>query len=247
MTIASPPPGPCGSGTSGPSGRSSRAQRHGGGDPAFRVESGGRVHRWWLGWRTPEGPRRCGSTPRRVTAEVDGARRGGPARRGRCRGCRSCSATRTTPPGFVPGHPVVAEAARRLPGYRVPRSGLVVQTLVPVVIEQKVTGQEAFAAYRLLVRRFGEPAPGPGADRGLRVPPTAAGWAAVPSWEWLRAGVDGGRSRPAVTAGRVCRPARGVPRRSPRRRPGPGWRRCPASAGGRAPRWPSGPSATPTP
>ena len=31
---------------------------------------------------------------------------------------------------------------------------------VPAIIEQKVTGQEAFAGYRRLVRSYGEPAPG---------------------------------------------------------------------------------------
>ena len=82
-----------------------------------------------------------------------------------------------------------------------PRSGLVVQNLVPSIIEQKVTGKEAFAGYRRLVRRFGEPAPGPGEDLGMAVPPTPAGWAAVPSWEWLAAGVDPQRSRTVVAAG----------------------------------------------
>jgi 3-methyladenine DNA glycosylase/8-oxoguanine DNA glycosylase len=109
--------------------------------------------------------------------------------------------------GFVAHHPLVAEAARRFPGWRVPRSGLVVQMLVPTIIEQKVTGQEAFAGYRTLVRRFGTPAPGPGAEHGLVVPPEAARWATIPSWEWLRAGVDGGRSgtvvRAALRAGRI--------------------------------------------
>ena len=87
-----------------------------------------------------------------------------------------------------------------VPGWRVPRSGLVVQALVASIIEQKVTGKEAFAGYRRLVRRFGEPAPGPGEDLGLVVPPDPRGWAAIPSWEWLAAGVDPGRSRTVVRA-----------------------------------------------
>lgn len=107
------------------------------------------------------------------------------------------------PSGFEPRHPLVADAWRRFSHWRVPRSGLVIDALVPAVIEQKVTGQEAFAGYRALVRRFGEPAPGPwGAV--LHVPPTAAGWARVPSWAWLQASVDGARSRAAVGAARVA-------------------------------------------
>lgn len=107
------------------------------------------------------------------------------------------------PSGFVPHHDVVRDALRRFPGWRVPRSGLVLDALVPAIIEQKVTGQEAFAGYRRLVRRFGEPAPGPFGER-LVVPPTAAGWAAIPSWEFLRASVDGARSRALVVAARAA-------------------------------------------
>lgn len=102
------------------------------------------------------------------------------------------------PSGFEPHHDLVAEAWRRFSHWRVPRSGLVFDALAPAVIEQKVTGQEAFSGYRVLVRRFGEPAPGP--FPGLMAPPTAAGWAAVPSWAWLQASVDGARSRTIVRA-----------------------------------------------
>src|SRR5690606_9255929 len=109
--------------------------------------------------------------------------------------------------GFVPHHPLVAEAWRRNPGWRVPRSGLVLHTLIPAVIEQKVTGAEAFGAQRRLARRYGTPAPGPGAELALMVPPDAATWARIPSWEWLKAGVDQARSasimRALVSPGRL--------------------------------------------
>ncbi|WP_347351714.1 DNA-3-methyladenine glycosylase 2 family protein [Intrasporangium sp.] len=107
------------------------------------------------------------------------------------------------PSGFRARHAVVGEAWRRYPGYRVPRSRLVLDALVPAIIEQKVTGQEAFAGYRRLVRRFGERAPGPFGDR-LVVPPTASGWASIPSWEFLQAQVDPARSRAVVAAARVA-------------------------------------------
>ena len=61
-------------------------------------------------------------------------------------------------------------------------------------------GAEAFGAYRRLVRRFGQPAPGPGEAAGLTVAPTAAEWARVPSWAWLRAGVDASRSDTVMRA-----------------------------------------------
>ncbi|MGI8949770.1 MAG: DNA-3-methyladenine glycosylase family protein [Ornithinimicrobium sp.] len=92
--------------------------------------------------------------------------------------------------GFVPRHPVLEQAMRRRPGWRVPCTGLVLESLVPAVIEQKVTGQEAFGGWRRLVRRHGTPAPGPGAALGLRVPPDVPRLRALPSWEWLKMGIS---------------------------------------------------------
>ena len=153
--------------------------RRGGGDPTSRRDHDA----WWFGWLTPDG---AGWALEKVPDLVG---------------------ERDDPTGFEPLHAPVGEAWRVFPGWRVPRSGLVLQALVPSVIEQKVTGQEAFSGYRRLVTRFGEPAPGPGSDLGLRVPPTAAGWAGIPSWEWLAAGVDPARSRTVVRlvrhAGRI--------------------------------------------
>ncbi|GAA0971577.1 DNA-3-methyladenine glycosylase 2 family protein [Nocardioides aquaticus] len=106
--------------------------------------------------------------------------------------------------GFEPRHPVLADALRRHPHLRLGRTGLLLEALVPAVIEQKVTGQEAFAGFRMLVRRFGEPAPGPGPALDLWVQPTPERLRAVPSWEWLRMHVDPARSRVVVTAARVA-------------------------------------------
>ncbi len=169
--------------------------RRGAGDPTSRRDDAG----WWFAWRTPDGPvtLRLTADPvgTTVTAAAWGSGAGWMVDR-----VPGLLGERDDPSGFTCHHPPVAEAWRAHAGWRVPRSGLVVQALVPAVIEQKVTGQEAFSGYRRLVRRFGEPAPGPGAERGLVVPPDAAGWAGIPSWEWLRAGVDPARSRTVVRA-----------------------------------------------
>jgi len=109
--------------------------------------------------------------------------------------------------GFAPApeHPRLVAAYRARAGWRVPRSRAVLEALVPAVLEQRVTGQESRRAWRLLVTAYGEPAPGPGAaELGLFVPPDAAGWAAIPSWEWLRAGVEEARSRVLLAACRVA-------------------------------------------
>jgi 3-methyladenine DNA glycosylase/8-oxoguanine DNA glycosylase len=101
--------------------------------------------------------------------------------------------------GFEPRHPLLVESAARHPGLRIPRTGRVVEALVPTVLEQKVTGQEAHAAFRRLVRQYGAAAPGP-APGGMRVPPAADTWRRIPSWEWHRAGVGPQRSRTVVLA-----------------------------------------------
>ena len=103
--------------------------------------------------------------------------------------------------GFAAHHEQVALARTRFPGWRVPRSGLVLDAAVPAVIEQKVTGRQAFSAWRQLIRRFGAPAPGPWGAVGLLVPPDASGWRRIPSWSFARAGVE---SRQAETLVRLA-------------------------------------------
>ncbi len=107
------------------------------------------------------------------------------------------------PEVFVPRHRVVAMAWRRRPGLRLTRTGLVLESLIPSVLEQKVTTGEAYRAWRLLVRKYGEPAPGP-APSGMFVMPAAREWALVPSWEWHRAGVDNKRASTILRAVRVA-------------------------------------------
>jgi 3-methyladenine DNA glycosylase/8-oxoguanine DNA glycosylase len=86
----------------------------------------------------------------------------------------------------------------------VQRTGLVFEALLAAALEQKVTGQEAFTGWRRLVRRFGDPAPGPGAQLDLWVAPGCETVARMASWEWLRLPVDPARSRAAVVAARAA-------------------------------------------
>jgi len=96
--------------------------------------------------------------------------------------------------GFDPSrHPLVAELHHRTPGLRLTRAARILPFLIPTVLAQKVTAIEAKRAWRELVRRYGEPAPGP-VPLGMRVAPSAAVWRRVPSWEWHRAGVGPQRS-----------------------------------------------------
>ncbi len=104
---------------------------------------------------------------------------------------------------FTPEHPKLVDAHRRNRGLRIPRTGRVMEAVVPAILEQKVTGKEALRAWRLLVQQHGSTPPGP-APAGMRVPPTAEQWRMVPSWDFHRAGVDPKRSRTIVTAARVA-------------------------------------------
>lgn len=102
---------------------------------------------------------------------------------------------------FVPRDPTVAAAHRRLPHLRIGRTGRVLEALIPAVIEQRVPGADAFRSWRLLVGKYGTPAPGP-APPGMRVPPSAEVWRHIPSWEFHRANVDPGRAQTVVSCAR---------------------------------------------
>ncbi|MGH1564175.1 DNA-3-methyladenine glycosylase family protein [Mumia sp. DW29H23] len=100
--------------------------------------------------------------------------------------------------GFDPRIPVVARALQRHPGLRLPRQRRIFETLIPAILEQRVPGVDAYAAWRRLLRTYGEPAPGP-TPVPMVVPLAPAQWRGLPSWAWHRAGVDPARSRTAVT------------------------------------------------
>lgn len=98
-------------------------------------------------------------------------------------------------------HPLIAEAHRRNPGLRLTRTDLVFDALVASIIEQKVTGLQAFGAWGTLVRRFGARAPGP-TPTAMFAPPAIDGWRDIPSWAWHRAGLEPPQSRTIVECAR---------------------------------------------
>ncbi|OBK24706.1 DNA-3-methyladenine glycosylase family protein [Mycobacterium asiaticum] len=102
---------------------------------------------------------------------------------------------------FVPHHPTVAAAQQRVPHLRLGRTGRVLEALIPAIIEQRVPGADAFRSWRVLVTKYGTPAPGPAPD-GMRVPPSADAWRHIPSWEFHLANVDPGRAQTVVGAAR---------------------------------------------
>ena len=106
--------------------------------------------------------------------------------------------------GFEPsGHPVIRDSAHCNPGFRLGRSGRLMEALVPAILEQKVVILEAHRAWRILLSKFGTEPPGP-APRGMRVFPDPAVWRRIPSWEWHRAGVEGVRAETIIRAATVA-------------------------------------------
>ncbi|MFI0719100.1 DNA-3-methyladenine glycosylase family protein [Streptomyces sp. NPDC021224] len=170
--------------------------RRGPADPAFRIDRDGTV---WRASRTPEG---AGTLRLRGSAALLEAEAWGPGAAWLLEAIPALLGGLDDPSAFTPRHRVVHAAHRRNPGLRLTRTGLVLESLIPSVLEQKVTTDEAYRAWRLLLRRHGEPAPGPAGEL-MRVMPDARGWARVPSWDWHCAGVDDKRASTVMRAVRL--------------------------------------------
>ncbi|MDR8408475.1 DNA-3-methyladenine glycosylase 2 family protein [Nonomuraea sp. 3-1Str] len=167
--------------------------RRGSGDPAWRRTPDGAV---WRTSRTPDGP----GTLRMSAADgVVLGRAWGPGAGWLLEMLPAWLGADDDASGFAARHEVLAEAARRHAGLRIGRTGRVMEALVPAVLEQKVVGREAWRAWRWLLHRYGEPAPGP-APEGMRVVPEAEVWRQIPSWHWHRAGAEAVRARTIATA-----------------------------------------------
>jgi 3-methyladenine DNA glycosylase/8-oxoguanine DNA glycosylase len=141
------------------------------GDPTLRFEVSGSA---WRATRTPDGPATLF-----LQRLPDGVRvrAWGPGASMALAGAPALVGRDDDPAALVPRHPAVAEAVRRLPGLRIGRTGAVLEALVPAILEQKVTGDEARRTYRALIRAYGEPAPGP---PGLRLQPAPEVLASLP-------------------------------------------------------------------
>ena len=127
--------------------------RRGAGDPTFRRDPDGTV---WRGVRTPRARRRCGWRCRADLAHRRGDGVGAPVPSGSWRPVPAMLGADDDDTGFVAHHPQVAARGAPLPrlagaAHRAASS----RRWCPAILEQKVTGQEAFGSYRTLVRRYG--------------------------------------------------------------------------------------------
>jgi 3-methyladenine DNA glycosylase/8-oxoguanine DNA glycosylase len=153
---------------------------HGNGDPTIRIRADG----VWLAMRTPAGPvtmRLVGSGVEvRVSAWGLGAAWA-------LVHAADLVGANDRPQDLVPRHRLIGELMRRMPGLRLPRTHRPFDALLPAICEQKVTGIEARAAYRGIIRVHGEPAPGPAR---LRLPPLPAVLARLPYFAYHRFGLE---------------------------------------------------------
>ena len=177
--------------------------RRGTGDPTTQVAPDGS---FWRASRTPEGP----GTIRLAACPSEGvvdAAAWGPGGSWLLETLPGLLGADDDPEAFRPRHRIVYEAHRRHPGLRLGRTGLVLEALIPAILEQRVSTREAYRSWRQLLYRYGEPAPGPADSPAarMRVMPDPHTWALIPSWEWHRCGVDGRRSSAVLHAVRVAR------------------------------------------
>lgn len=177
-------------------------------DPTTRFDAAG----LWKATRTPDGPGtvHIGHRPGTVTVTAWGPGAGWLLAR-----AEALTGLRDDPSAFLPlarRHPVVAVLADAMPGIRLARTERVYEELLRVVLAQKVTTVEATRSYAALVRRFGEPAPGP-AD--VLLPPAAETVAATPYWAFHPLGIERRRAdtlrRLATVADRLERTVDGSP------------------------------------
>lgn len=153
----------------------------GAGDPTMRVAAGAAIR----ASVTPEGP---GAIEIRVAGSGVDAWAWGPGADHLLDGLPALLGLDDDNSGFEPGHhPLIAALARRRGPVVLGRTGAVWEALLPAMLEQRITGTEAWRNYRRLVRAHGAPAPGPLA---LWLPPIPATIAGLASWQLTALGIE---------------------------------------------------------
>jgi 3-methyladenine DNA glycosylase/8-oxoguanine DNA glycosylase len=162
-------------------------------DPTLRLSADGSV---WRATRTPDGPATVRLVPEGGAIR---AQAWGPGAAWAIEQAPELVGALDDAAGFgavVAGHPLLRTLHGRFPGIRIGRTRRVMEALVPAIIEQKVTGDEARSAFVALVRRYGEPAPGPWDDASaprpaqLRVPPDPKTLAGLPGYAYHPLGLE---------------------------------------------------------
>lgn len=154
--------------------------QRGSGDPTIRFEA----NEVWRAARTPDGPGsiHCWLDGATLSTEAWGSGAGWMVEH-----VPDWLGFDDQPESFRPSHQLLYELHRRHAGLRMGGTGLVFESLFPTILEQKVPGVEAWAAYARLVRSHGEPAPGPG---DLRLQPSPRQLLGMPYWTVHPLGIE---------------------------------------------------------
>ena len=153
----------------------------------------------WLATRTREGPATLHIARRNGTVDV---RAWGQGAAWAAAHAPALCGEEDDDSGFNPTHPLLARLHRESRGLRMPRTHAVFEALVPTIIGQQVTSEEARESYRHLVNALGEPAPGP---RRLKLPPDPHSLARTPYWAFHRFGVERRRADVIIRAARSAK------------------------------------------
>ena len=160
--------------------------RRGGADPTVRMAA----REVWRATRTPAGP-----GTERLALDVDGVlevEAWGPGAEWLVDRAPVLAGELDDASGFRPDQPLLRDLHRLHPGLRMCRSEAVFEAAVASILEQRVTGTEAWRGWRALVRGLGEPAPGP--LPGLLLPPEPAVLAGARYPVFHTYGVERGRA-----------------------------------------------------
>lgn len=170
--------------------------RRGTGDRAYRVAPDGSI---WRTAHTPDGPGTVtfARTGGQVTARAWGAGASWLLER-----APDMVGAADRPEDLVVDDPVLARLVARARGLRIGRTDRVWEALVAAILEQKVTGTEAYRGWRYLLGRYGQPAPGP-VPPDMRVPPPREVWRDITESDWHRSGIEPVRMRTVRAAALV--------------------------------------------
>ena len=184
--------------------RTLRLHRFGPLDPTMVIRRG----ELWRAVRLPEGPATL--HVRRLDPTMVRVRTWGPGAEALFAAAPELLGLHDAPERFAPGDPIVEKLLTAQRGVRVPRMPDPLLFVVKTILEQRVRWKDAASAFRGLLSKFGEPAPGPsppGVERGLRVLPPPRTLGKIPLYELAALGVEQRRARVVLA---VCRSHRRI-------------------------------------
>jgi 3-methyladenine DNA glycosylase/8-oxoguanine DNA glycosylase len=161
--------------------------RRGTADPTMRIGPGD----VWRATRTPEGPATLHLWMQPSEGRIEAAA-WGPGAAWALDHAPGLAGATDDDRGFIAHHDLIRELHRRLRGVRLTRTDRMTETLIPAVLEQKVTGMQARRAYARMTRALSEPAPSTSGEGvgGLLLPPDPGRVASLPYHDFHPFGLE---------------------------------------------------------